>query len=146
MSSQKRKPTSALRGLDAGSGSDHLLGLCDEWLSLDGEIGRLSCHWAKLEARLVREHGWVALSTAERSQVSDAREMLEVELQMKELVGRRDRGLEHLAQLEATSIAGVAGKLTVAERLLQDEAGAAYRLIADCVREINPHTRFGPGL
>ncbi|MDP3196618.1 hypothetical protein [Tabrizicola sp.] len=78
--------------------------------------------------------------------MSDAREMLEVELQMKELVGRQDRSLEHLAQLEATSIAGVAGKLTVAERLLQDEAGAAYRLIADCVREINPLTRFGPGL
>lgn len=146
MPSRKRTPTSALRGLNAGSGPDHLLGLCAEWHSLDGEIGRLSCHWAKLEARLVREHGWVALSAAERHRVSDAREMLEVELQIKELLGQRDRSLEHLAQLEATSIAGVAGKLTVAERLLEDEAGAAYQLITDCVREIIPHTRFGPGL
>ena len=123
------------------SRSKALVGRCSDWLAIDTEIGRLSRRWSELEMRMARDHGWFSLSTAQQRVLPQAADMFEIETQINDLYERRDRRLNSLSKLRAGDMRGIAGKLTVAARLLEDEDGPAYRLVADVVRELVAQSR-----
>ncbi len=85
---------------------------------------------------MVREHGWFSLSAVEQRALPQAAEMFEIEAQIDDLCEGRERRLRRLSELKAQDMPGVVGKLAVAARLLEDEQGHAYRLVADALNEL----------
>jgi hypothetical protein len=123
-----------LYGVRKGPASpDDVTVRCREWLALDAEIDSLSRHWARLEARMVRDFNWFALSPEERRSIPQAQEMFELEVRLDQLSDERERVLSSLENLKAKDLHGVASKLAIAARLLEHEGGLAHHLVADAV-------------
>lgn len=115
---------------------DDLVVRCKEWFALDAEIDGLSRRWAKLEAWMVRDFNWFALSPEERRSIPQAEEMFELEARLDQLSDEHERGLNSLAKLKAKDLYGVASKLAVAARVLRHEDGPTYRLVADAMNDL----------
>ncbi len=121
--------------------ADDLVARCAEWLSLDLRINRLSLRWSALETRAAREFDWFKLSLAQRRALPLGVEMFEIDARLDRLSEERVRRFEALAALEARDLDGAAGKLAVAARVLEDEGGPAYRLVADAARVLAARRR-----
>jgi len=115
---------------------DDVAARCHEWLALDAEIDGLSRRWARLEARMVRDFNWFALSPEQRRAIPQAEEMFELEARLDQLSDERERGLNSLAKLKAKDLHGVVTKLAVAARVLRHENGPAHRLVAGAVSDL----------
>ena len=116
--------------------SDEVVPHCAAWMALEVEIDRLARRWAQLETVLSREHSWFALSSAERRALPEAAEAYEIDDRLESLSQQRERMLEHLSTLKAATLHGVASKLAVAARLMQDEGNPAQPFVASAVREL----------
>lgn len=134
-------PSVSTRRTTRGPRSKTVARRCSEWIAIDTEIGQLSGRWSELETQMARDHGWFGLTTAQRAELPQTAEMFEIETQINELCRRRDRWLDSLSKVKAVDMTGIAGKLTVAARILEDEDGPAYRLLADAVRELVAQSR-----
>jgi hypothetical protein len=110
--------------------------LCGDWIALDLEIDRLTLRWVKLEALMVRDYGWFALTDAEQKALPAAAEMYEIEAMLGALSRPRERLLRPLAHLPAETLHGVASKLVIAARLMEHEENPAQPFVARAVREL----------
>jgi hypothetical protein len=114
-----------------------LLRHCAEWLATDIEQDRLSHRWAELETQLERRYGWLRLSLAERQAIPEAAELFGLEASLDRLSQDRDATLEAIGGLKADDAATVTAKLAIAARLLRDDGGPSYRIVADIVRALS---------
>ncbi len=122
-----------------GGGSlaaEDIVARCANWISLDLEIDRLARRWARLETRMARDHGWLALTHAERRALSQAAEMFEIDERLETLSRQREQMLQPLSRLQADTLHGVASKLVIAARLMQQEENPAQSFVAGAVREL----------
>jgi hypothetical protein len=117
-------------------GENGTVAQCMEWIALDREIDRLALRWSKLEAQMVREHGWFALTLAERQALPEATEMFAIDDRLEALARQRERRLKPLAHLPAETVNAVASKLVIAARLLQHEENPAQPFVASVVQEL----------
>ena len=109
---------------------------CAAWIALDVEVDRLALRWAKLEAQMTRDRGWLTLSHAERRALPDAVEMFEIDDKLEALSDQQERMLAPLSRLPSNTLHGVASKLVIAARLLQHEDSPAQPFVASVVREM----------
>ncbi len=115
---------------------DDTVARCADWTALDLEIDRLALRWAELETMMARDHGWLALSQAERQVLPEAAEMFEIDDTLEVLARRRERMLKPLFRLAADTPHAAISKLAVAARVMLQEQSPAQPLVASAVREL----------
>ncbi len=109
---------------------------CADWIALDLEIDRLARRWSQLETLMARKHRWFALTHAEQRALPQAAEMFEIDDRLEALSSQRERMLQPLSRLQADTLHGIASKLVIAARLMQQEENAAQPFVASAVREL----------
>ena len=117
----------------------------EAWLALHAEHERLSRRWAKLEAKLAREHDFLPLSRQQQKNFTEARELYFIDERLGQLRQERQDLLQILPTLVATSALGLAGKLAVAAiEVGPEDNKQAYDLIASILRDLKAVTRADP--
>ena len=109
---------------------------CAAWIALDLEIDRLARRWSQLEALMVRDHRWFALSHAGRRALPEAAEMYEIDDRLEALSRQLEQMLQLLSERQAGTLHGVASKLVIAARLMRHEEHPAQPFVASAVREL----------
>ena len=131
---------SAVSAIGSGAGaslaSKDTVAQCAAWIALDLEIDRLALRWAALETLMARDHGWLALSQAERRALPEAAEMFEIDDTLEVLSCRRERMLKPLSRLAGDTPHAAVSKLAVAARLMLQEESPAQPFVANVVREL----------
>lgn len=109
---------------------------CARWLHLNGRIERLQDRWAKLEAWLTREHGWLTLSPAEQQALPWSQELRDIDGCLDLLFEEREALLESLPTRSA-NLPSVIARLAVVERLIwSHDHPEAYALITGCLEDL----------
>lgn len=117
--------------------SNDTVAQCADWIALDLEIDRLTRRWSNLEAVLVRECGWFSLTSGARRALPAAAELFAIEDWLEILELRRELLLGPLSHLPANTLHGVATKLVIAARLLEQEENRAQPFVASAVSELS---------
>lgn len=116
---------------------DQCVEACENWLSLNAEHDRLARRWAKLEAKLAREHNFLKLTDEQRRELPQARELFVIDERIEEVYPEREALLTILPALKATSAFGLAGKLAVATlEVRREDNEEAHWLIASILRDL----------
>lgn len=102
---------------------------CAAWIALDLEVDRLTLRWAKLEAEMARDHGWLNLEASARRALPEAAEMFEIDDALDALSDQREAMLARLVRLSAASLHDIASMLAVAARLVRHEDIRALPLL-----------------
>lgn len=108
---------------------------CETWLARDAEHERLAVQWAKLEARLHRQHNWLKLSRAERRRIPESRELDDLDDRIETLSDQNRALLEALPALVAVSPLGLCGKLSIVARETRHEGEEVHRMIVSILRD-----------
>ena len=116
--------------------ANDIVARCADWVALDFEIDRLARRWSQLETGMARDHGWFALTPAERQAPPGAAEMFEIDDRLEALSHQREQMLKPLSRLQADTLHGVASKLVIAARLLEQEENPAQPFVGSAVREL----------
>jgi hypothetical protein len=125
--------------------SDTAAGAGAVWLARHFEAERLATEWATLEARLVREYGWLKLSRSKRNLFMEQVELDALTDRMDALEEENLAANLPLAALNAVSAAGVERKLEVALACHSaDENAEGHRLMESVLRDFR--TVFGSAL
>lgn len=107
------------------------------WLALTDQIERLLDRWASLEGWLVREHGWLQLSPAERQKAPWTQELRDIDAGLDVLFKQRDGLLEYLPASGCVNMDSVVTKLAVVERLIwPDDHPEAHALIVGARQDL----------
>jgi hypothetical protein len=104
---------------------------------LNAEHERLSGRWSKLEAKLTREHGFQNLTRRQRRNLLEARELLDLDERIDDVVCELQSVLKSLPTVDATNALGLASKLAVAGLVVhREENEQGHFLIASILRDL----------
>jgi len=142
MSGKSHRQTTAKSGSSQAIGidqrsTDEAAEVCSEWLNRHEEHERLIRQWQRLETHLIREHDLLNLSKQDRASLSEASELDAINARLVALYAQNQKLLVALPSLVATTINGVASKLSVAlANLPPDENRATHQLIKSVLRDL----------
>lgn len=115
--------------------------ICRRWLALDRERESLLTEWSRIEAGLMREPAWRALSAKARAAHAGSRRLAEIDRQLEQLYEEGEAVLALLPSTSATKIETVIAHLSVAERLLPaEENEQVHGMIGRAVRDLKAMT------
>jgi len=142
MSGKSRRQAIAKSGSSQAIGfdqrpTDEAAEVCSEWLNRHEEHERLIRQWQRLETHLIREHDLFNLSKRDRASLSGASELDGINARLIALYAQNQKLLVALPALVATTIDGVASKLSVAlANVPPDESRATHKLINSVLRDL----------
>jgi hypothetical protein len=142
MSGRSRRQAIAKSGSSQAIGfdqrsTDEAAEVCSEWLNRHEEHERLIRQWQRLETHLIREHDLFNLSKRDRASLSGASELDAINARLIALYAQNQKLLVALPALAATTIDGVASKLSVAlANVPPDESRATHQLIKSVLRDL----------
>ena len=117
--------------------SDRAINVCKSWLVLEAEHEALTRRWQKLDTYLIRERYWCDISRQQRAAVPEAMELEAIDQRLGALYDKRQALLTTLPALAATTVQGVALKLTVAAIVVPpDENESAHNLVVSILRDL----------
>lgn len=142
MAGKSRRQTIAKSGTSQAIGfdrrsTDEAAEVCSEWLNRHEEHERLIRQWQRLETHLIREHDLFNLGKRDRASLSGASELDAINARLIALYAQNQKLLVALPALVATTIDGVASKLSVAlANVPPDECRATHQLIKSVLRDL----------
>jgi hypothetical protein len=115
--------------------------ICRRWLALDRERESLLKAWSQVEAALMRDPGWRALSVKAKAAHAGSRRLAEIDRQLEQLYDEGEAVLALLPSTPATKIETIIAHLSVAERLLPaEENEQVHGMIGRAVRDLKALT------
>lgn len=130
----------ALLPFELGGGDPSIV-ICERWLALDRARESLLTEWSQVEAGLMRDPKWRALSDKAKASHAGGRRMAEIDRQLEGLYKEGEAVFAQLPSAPATKIETVIAHLSVVERLLApEEDDQVYGMITRAVRDLKALT------
>ncbi|KCZ61102.1 hypothetical protein [Hyphomonas chukchiensis] len=142
MSGKSRRQAIAKSGSSQAIGfnqrsTDEAAEACSEWLNRHEEHERLIRQWQRLETHLIREHDLFNLNRRDRASLPGASELDAINARIIALFTQNQKLLATIPSLVATTIDGVASKLSVAlASVPPDESRATHKLVKSILRDL----------
>lgn len=121
--------------------SDPAVLACRAWQACRAEYEDLTKRWQALETYLFHDHDWCRLSRRQRAAIPEAAELDAIDDRRDELSDQEQQLLMVLLQTSATTLRGLAAKLTVAASIVRPyENAEGHDLITSVLRDFRSMT------
>lgn len=117
---------------------DEAVGACQEWLDRHAAQVRAITSWQRVESELIHEHGWFDLDGKEQSALPKAATLDAISSDADKLCEANQELLARLSEIKASSLHGIARKLSVVLEIIPPEQNyAAHTLMQSIIRDLN---------